>query len=102
MALAQTLSIDASTRPDGGDLGWFTRDTGAVLWPEVEEAAFANKSGQMSAIIASPIGYHIVKVVDRQTRALTPNDTATLQQVALTQWIAKMRSQATIEKLLPQ
>lgn len=101
-ALAQTLSIDSSTRPDGGDLGWFTRDTGVVLWPEVEEAAFALKPGQVSAVVASPIGFHIVKVVDRQMRALTPNDTATLQQVALTQWIAKLHSQATIEMLLLQ
>jgi parvulin-like peptidyl-prolyl isomerase len=99
-ALAQQLSIDDSTRPDGGDLGWFARGTGSILWPEVEDAAFALKPGQVSPIVHSPIGYHIIKVVDRQTRALTPDDLASLEQQALEQWITSLRAKATIVKFI--
>ncbi|HEY3288610.1 MAG TPA: peptidylprolyl isomerase [Anaerolineae bacterium] len=99
-ALAQTTSIDVSTRNDGGDLGWFTQGTGTLLWSEVEDAAFALKAGQLSAVVHSPIGYHIIKVVERQTRALTPEDTAYLQQAAIEQWINKLRTNARIEKYI--
>ena len=99
-ALAQQYSIDASTRPDGGDLGWFTRGTGTVLWTEVEDAAFALKPGQISPIVHSPIGYHIIKVVDRQTRALTPDDLAVIEQNALNKWINDLIKKATIEKYI--
>jgi parvulin-like peptidyl-prolyl isomerase len=99
-ALAQSLSIDDSTRPEGGDLGWFTRGTGSVLWTEVEDAAFSLKPGQISDVIPSPIGYHIVKVVDRQTRALTAEDMAFVQQTAVEQWMARLKANAKIEKFI--
>jgi parvulin-like peptidyl-prolyl isomerase len=99
-ALAQQISIDASTRPDGGDLGWFTRGTGTVLWPEVEDAAFSLKAGQLSDIVHSPIGYHIIKVVERQTRALTPDDLTSLEQTALDQWIVELKTKSTIERFI--
>ncbi|MCL5997953.1 MAG: peptidylprolyl isomerase [Chloroflexi bacterium] len=100
IALAQSLSIDESTSPNGGDLGWFTRGTGSVLWTEVEDAAFALQPGQVSDVITSPIGYHIVKVVERQTRALTAEDMAHIQQTALEQWIANLKTNANIEKFI--
>jgi len=100
-ALAQSLSIDDSTRPDGGDLGWFTRGAGAVLWTEVEDAAFALNPNEVSPIVQSPIGFHLVWVTERQTRALTAEDTAYFQQLALDRWIDSLKAKATIEKFLP-
>lgn len=97
-ALAQSLSIDDSTRPSGGDLGWFTRGAGAVLWPEVEDAAFALNPGETSPIVQSPIGFHVIRVVERQTRALTAEDTAYFQQLALERWIESLKAKARIEK----
>ena len=97
-ALAKAFSIDDSTRPDGGDLGWFTPGTGTVLWSEVEDAAFALAPGQISPIVASPIGYHVIKVVERQTRALTPEDASFFQQQALQGWLAGLIEKARIEK----
>lgn len=95
--LARAASTDDSTRPNGGDLGWFTRGSGAVLWTEVEDAAFALQPGQTSDIVKSPIGYHIIRVTERQTRALTSEDAAYFQQAALRQWIEKLKAKATIE-----
>ncbi|MGQ9813674.1 MAG: peptidylprolyl isomerase [Candidatus Roseilinea sp.] len=99
-ALAQSLSIDDSTRPSGGDLGWFTRGAGAVLWTEVEDAAFALNPNEISPIVQSPIGFHLVWVTERQTRALTAEDTAYFQQLALSRWIDSLKAKATIEKFL--
>ncbi len=99
-ALAQSISIDDSTRADGGDLGWFARGTGAVVWSEVEDAAFRLQPGQLSPVVHSPIGYHIIKVVDRQTMALTPDDMAHIQQAALEQWMNRLISNSKIEKFL--
>jgi foldase protein PrsA len=99
-ALAQSLSIDDSTRADGGDLGWFTRNSGSVLWTEVEDAAFTLQPGETSDIVKSPIGYHIIKVTERETRALTDADAAYLQEQALAQWIAQLKAKAKIEKFI--
>lgn len=99
-ALAQSLSLDESTRADGGDLGWFARNTGAVLWPEVEEAAFGLQPGETSAIVKSPIGYHIIRVTERETRGLTEADTIHLQTVALAEWIAGLKARAQIERFI--
>lgn len=97
-ALAQTQSLDDSTRADGGDLGWLTRGAGAVLWSEVEDAIFALQPGETSAIVQSPVGFHIVKVTERETRALTDVDTAYMQEQALAKWITDLKASAKIER----
>ncbi len=99
-ALAQQLSIDDSTRPDGGDLGWIARDSGSLVWSEVEDAAFALQPGQTSPIIKSPIGFHVIRMTERETRALTEADAAHVQEQALTQWIAQLKAKAKIEKFV--
>jgi parvulin-like peptidyl-prolyl isomerase len=99
-ALAESKSIDDSTRADGGDLDWFTRGAGSVLWTEVEDAAFALQPDEISPIIKSPIGYHLIQVVARETRPLTEADTTHFQQAALRQWMDGLKASAKIEKLI--
>jgi parvulin-like peptidyl-prolyl isomerase len=99
-ALAQTLSIDDSTRADGGDLGWITRNSGALLWSEVEDAAFTLPIGETSEIVKSPIGYHILRVTEKEERPLTEADTAQLQETALQDWIAQLKAGAKIERFI--
>ncbi len=98
--LAQASSIDDSTRADDGDLGWFARDTGAILWPEVEAAAFALQPGETSSIVQSPVGFHLIRVTERQVRPLSDTDLAAVQQAALEKWLAQLQSQAKIEKFV--
>lgn len=84
----------------GGDLGWFPR--GYLLQPEVEEAAFALQAGEVSGIINSQVGYHLVQVIEREAeRELTLEARTVLQQKALSAWLDGQRASAQIEVLLP-
>ncbi len=47
----------------GGDLGFVEK---GMILPEVDEEAFALANGQISDVIESPIGFHIIKVTDRK------------------------------------
>ncbi len=57
-ALAETFSIDRSSGRRGGDLGSFRRGD---LMPEFEEKVLKLKIGEISDIVKTPIGYHIIK-----------------------------------------
>jgi peptidyl-prolyl cis-trans isomerase SurA len=57
--LAQTLSEDPGTAQSGGDLGWFKRGS---LDSTFELAAFKVPVGQVSGIVQTPFGYHLIKV----------------------------------------
>lgn len=93
--LAQTHSLDLSTRPAGGDLGWFAR--GTLTTPEVESAAFDLQPGELSPVVQSDLGYHLVQVIERGPHDLSPESWRRLRQEAVEAWLAEARSRASIE-----
>jgi len=61
--LARANSDDPGSAPDGGDLG-FSRKGRMV--PPFENAVFALETNQLSDIVETSFGYHIIKVTDRK------------------------------------
>jgi peptidyl-prolyl cis-trans isomerase C len=97
--LAWVQSLDASTRPAGGDLGWSPQ--GYLLVPEVDAAVWALTPGETSDVIESALGYHIVRVQERGVQPLSPDAARFLREQAIRGWLEAERASAQIEILAP-
>jgi parvulin-like peptidyl-prolyl isomerase len=93
--LAQLFSIDASTRPAGGDLGWFPM--GYLLWPEIDQAAFDLEPGEVSSVVESELGYHLVETLERGEHQLDYQARLYLQELAVQDWLNNQRNTADIQ-----
>jgi peptidyl-prolyl cis-trans isomerase D len=92
-ALAQKYSEDESNNTNGGDLDYFGRGR---MVAEFEQAAFAMKNGEISNLVKTAFGFHIIKVVDNKpdtTRPLAELRTEIEDQL---KW---QRAQAEAEKI---
>ncbi len=87
--------------PQGtGNLGWFPRNY--LAEPELEAAAFALQPEEISPILETRLGFHILQVLDRQEdRKLDPEARLSLQMKALESWLAERKQQSQIEIRLP-
>lgn len=70
--LAQQHSQDGSAA-QGGDLNYFDKDT---MVPAFANVAFAMKPGQVSDVVTTQFGYHIIKVIDHKAGRTVPYEEA--------------------------
>jgi peptidyl-prolyl cis-trans isomerase C len=94
--LARRHSNDSSAER-GGDLGFFTRDR---MVPEFANAAFALKPGQVSDIVQTSFGYHVIKVAERRPTISVPLEQVTGQvREFLTQQRRQEKAEAFVKVL---
>lgn len=65
--LAKKYSEDPGSATHGGDLGFVKR---GVFYPEFESAAYALKENQLSDVIESPVGFHIIQLLERRGESI--------------------------------
>jgi peptidyl-prolyl cis-trans isomerase D len=68
-ALAKANSDDPGSKEQGGELGEIQR---GVTVPAFEQAAFSLQPGQVSDLVKTQFGYHIIQVEQKQTAHLKP------------------------------
>ncbi len=107
-ALAKEHS-ECPSSANGGDLGYFGR---GQMVPSFEEAAFSLNPGEISDIVKTQFGYHLIKAGDKKTGGTTDYEsikdklaqylkqTKTGEEVQ--KYIAKLKEQAKIERFLPE
>ncbi|GAB4130562.1 MAG: peptidylprolyl isomerase [Ignavibacteriales bacterium] len=65
--LAKKYSDDPGSKNQGGDLGTVKR---GVFYPEFEAAAYSLKPGETSAVVESPVGFHVIQLLERKGEAI--------------------------------
>jgi peptidyl-prolyl cis-trans isomerase D len=69
--LAKKNSDDPGSKAKGGDLGWLTH--GQTV-PEFDKAVFSTPPGQISDLIKTEYGFHIIKVLEKENAHTKPFD----------------------------
>ena len=92
--LAEELSLDTASGAKGGDLGFVPR--GRFVGP-VDEAVFSLPIGEISEPIQTQFGWHVIQVLDREVRELSPLDYQQSQRLALSDWLDQARLSADIK-----
>jgi peptidyl-prolyl cis-trans isomerase SurA len=102
--LAKTYSEDPAARKDGGDLGLFKKGD---MQPELEAAIITMKPGEISELVYTPVGFHIIKLEERISGKLKPFEglKAEIEEAVykkkseerFSQWAKDLRAKATIE-----
>ncbi len=88
--LAAAYSTDESNKDQGGDLGWFDRDT---MVPEFTEAAFSLDEGEISDPVETTYGYHIVQVLGKRESQVLPDEFAQDKEEAFIDWLTERREE---------
>ena len=67
--LAKKYSEDKVSAEQGGSLGWFGH---GMMVPEFDKVAFSTPVGQVSSVVKTDFGYHIIRVDDKHEARLKP------------------------------
>lgn len=96
--LAAEYSLDLSTRIGGGDLGWISR--GTLTLSEVERAALELGEGELSPVVESRLGFHVIEALARELRPLSNEARANIHRQAIQDWLLARRETVEIERLI--
>jgi len=96
--MAQEYSIDGSAQ-SGGDLGLFGK---GKMIPEFEEVAFNLEVGEISGLVKSDFGVHIIKVTEKQTTFEENKEVVEelYRKTLFNERVAEVKEEADVEKLV--
>jgi parvulin-like peptidyl-prolyl isomerase len=117
-ALAKQYSEDPGSKENGGELPPFSR---GQMVPEFEAAAFSMTNNQISDVVTTVYGFHIIKLLDKKAAKTQPfagadtkvvlsnGQTATIREILIAQqmqksapaYIKQLRGEANVEILDP-
>lgn len=107
-ALAKEYSKDPGSAANGGDLGW----PSTPFVPEFQEAADALDAGEISELVETTFGWHIIKVIEKRETRVKPLEEVKDQIVEILkqqynadtyqQFLNEQRDKAEIEILIPE
>ena len=102
--LAKSYSEDPAARKDGGALGTFKKGD---MMPELEASILAMKPGEVSELVYTTSGFHIVKLEERTSGKMKPFESVKAEiedalyrkksEERFSQWAKELRSKASIE-----
>ncbi|MFY9821580.1 MAG: peptidylprolyl isomerase [Thermoanaerobaculia bacterium] len=105
--LAAANSDDPGSKVRGGDLGWIAS---GQTPPTLEKAADALKANEISPVVESPFGYHVIQLLERQAATQVPYEQAKdriamivrqkLAQDSMQAKIKELRAKAKVEVYL--
>ena len=88
----------------GGDIGFIEK---GMILPEVEEAAFSLPLHEISEVIESPVGFHIIQVIDRRGEGIKAIETVREEireridqekmEKKFAEWLQELRTKSHIE-----
>ncbi len=87
---------ECASSAKGGDLGFFAR--GTMIKP-FEDTAFGMKKGEISPVVETQFGYHLIKTVDRTAARVVPLEEA---KEKIEAQLLDQKKQAAINELLEQ
>jgi parvulin-like peptidyl-prolyl isomerase len=97
-ALAKQHSLDETSKANGGDLGWVPR---GVLDPRLDAVIFDLPVNQVSDVVTTNFGYHVVQVMEKdKARALPPELLQDTRQRAFLEWLKAVRESLKIERFV--
>ena len=98
-ALAKQYSEDPASKDNGGEMPAFAR---GQMAPEFEAAAFSLTNNQVSDVITTAYGYHIIKLLDKTpAKKLALTDKVSLSDTTVAARIKDFLTQQKTEKLAP-
>ncbi len=102
--LAKKFSEDPAARKDGGDLGSFKKGD---MQPELEKTIISLKPGEVSELVTTPIGFHIIKLEAKVAGKTKPfeNVKSDIEETLyrkkseerFSQWAKDLRGKASVE-----
>jgi peptidyl-prolyl cis-trans isomerase SurA len=102
--LSKSYSEDPAARKDGGALGTFKKGD---MMPELEAAIMSMKPGEVSELVYTPSGFHIIKLEERTIGKMKPFENVKAEindalyrkksEERFNQWAKELRAKASIE-----